>query len=364
MKKTELRLLVKDFVYDTFKKPIHELNVILYEWWFSQGGRMPAFMNLDEITFVTTRISYNGKMLDYDFNWYLPEELAPYPDNTVFLINVIYEYEYEREKKFIHDTFGIPYENICWARPLILKLLDAQDFQFGYAGADRIAKLFFDKYGMDISSIRYLDIGANHYLLHNNTYLFHKNRASGVLIEPNPDFRTLLETNRPGDKVLSYGCLPESMLNGNEKLKYYRTNRAGYNTFYKEGLKHFPPGVYLQEEVDVRVRSIEDIVEEYFPNRYINYVTIDAEGMGAAILDAMLSCNVIMDVIIIEMNTENTQSRKLYLKLKRLGYGMLYYGIGTSQDFLFYNKNVFKNNEINKSIKNISNRKRLYGEIR
>jgi hypothetical protein len=40
--------------------------------------------------------------------------------------------------------------------------------------------------------VQYLDIGTNHRVVSNNTFLFYRTGSSGVCVEPNPAFANLI----------------------------------------------------------------------------------------------------------------------------------------------------------------------------
>ncbi len=120
----------------------------------------------------------------------------------------------------------IPKDHIAWCRPLAEEMLIEYSDYFAAAKMDKKVEMLFDHIGKDISTVKYMDIGANNFCSYNNTYLFYRAGASGVLIEANPDFADVLRTNRPRDVLLSCGCTA-----GKQKgvMTYYKTNRAGYN---------------------------------------------------------------------------------------------------------------------------------------
>jgi hypothetical protein len=127
-------------------------------------------------------------------------------------------------------------------------------------------------------------------------------------------------------------------------MTYYKTSRAGRNTFdYKMIRKLVESGeITLLEEIEIPVRTANDVIEEFFSEKHIDYISIDAEGLGAFILESLNLTSMLIDVILVEMNPNDPKSRELYIKLDKLGYEMEYTNIGMGQDFLFYKKQVFK----------------------
>src|SRR5436190_23516274 len=91
----------------------------------------------------------------------------------------------------------------------IYKFLKAER-TYSQAGEDRILNFLFNSFGK--SKITYLDIGANHPLMGNNTYLFYRDGGQGICVEPNPKLCRLIKKLRPRDKCLNLG-----LGNGSEK---------------------------------------------------------------------------------------------------------------------------------------------------
>src|SRR5579863_2978008 len=97
----------------------------------------------------------------------------------------------------------------------------------GY-GEDRIVLGWLERhFCIDMASVRYCDIGANHPIDLTNTFLFYSMGASGVLIEPNPDLGSLLKQTRPRDALLGVGVAFDERRSA--KLKRLTSNV--FNTF-------------------------------------------------------------------------------------------------------------------------------------
>ena len=92
----------------------------------------------------------------------------------------------------------------------------------------------------------YLDIGANHPIEINNTYLFYLNDASGVLIEPDPYYINELKNTRPNDLVLNIGLGKEKKLGAD----FYIMSVRGLNTFDKT------QAMKIQNEGDYQIKEI------------------------------------------------------------------------------------------------------------
>lgn len=152
-------------------------------------------------------------------------------------------------------------------------------------GEDLIALSIFAALKIDKPS--YIDIGAYHPVVSNNTYLLYQSGGRGVLVEPNPSLTRLLRSLRPGDRVLPYGV----GLGEDTTADYYVFNGAGQeNTFSKDQadalVKEMGPSV-LKAVVKMPLRNINHILDEEFPSGGPDFFSIDIEGMDLDVLKTL-----------------------------------------------------------------------------
>lgn len=333
-----VRKLFEEYIFSISGKRVNELDIVIYGVEMQTCGGLLKYIDKD---MPIRLISYDLRNAGYIYDnqeCRLPEECMPYSENTIVLVSLLYEYQYREIQKKLENV-GITHEKIFHARPFAEELLKLCAEYYAQNRMDLKVKELFDGIKRDISEIKYIDIGANNYLLYNNTYLFYKAGASGVLVEANPDFADILRDNRPRDAVLMCGCSDSDNYDG---MTYYKTNRAGYNTFVKEiaaGYKE--KGIEIVEEINIPMYSINGILEKYFPDGHIDYMSIDIEGMGDKVLDSIDFSKYDIDILLVEMEFASDFSRNVYLKLKDMGYVSQYRGIGSGKDFLFYKYDVF-----------------------
>jgi len=162
---------------------------------------------------------------------------------------------------------------------------------FSAWGEDRIIKSWLDLKGIDPKAVRYLDIGAAYPVFLSNTYLLYKNGAQGVLVEPDPQQVARLRANRARDTVLDVGVAAAS---GRGKL--LQLTAPVFNTFsveaaekavtqsrgWKEDQRQDIVG-----EVDVRLVTINEILEEQFVSCAPHVLSIDVEGLDFSVLRGM-----------------------------------------------------------------------------
>jgi FkbM family methyltransferase len=74
---------------------------------------------------------------------------------------------------------------------------------FSQAGEDAILRFLFKDYGLPLSEVTYVDIGARHPAYGSNTYLFYCAGARGVCVDADDEFVPLFRQLRPDDDVLN-----------------------------------------------------------------------------------------------------------------------------------------------------------------
>jgi FkbM family methyltransferase len=162
---------------------------------------------------------------------------------------------------------------------------------FSAWGEDRIIKSWLDLKGVDPREVRYLDIGAAYPVFLSNTYLLYKNGGSGVLVEPDPKSVARLKEVRTRDTVLDVGVAAKS---GSGKLLLLTA--SVFNTFSVEAAeKDVSQSRDWKEDqrqdivgtVDVKLVTINEILEAQFAAGPLHVLSIDVEGMDFAVLSGM-----------------------------------------------------------------------------
>lgn len=335
-KKNMVKQLFRDYIKETFNQDAEKLKIYIFGLELQICGGILKFEDELDITLMQFDLRFTG----YEYSGHicmLPEMCIPFPNNSVVLVSCIYPYQYEKIRDQL-VKLGINHENIVHARAFAEKILNVSADFFSQNAMDEKVKTLFESIGRNISNIRYIDIGANTWLLYNNSYLFYRAGSNGVLVEANPDFVDVIKQNRPRDTAIMCGC---SDVESNDEWIYYKTPHAGYNTFLKEIADTYKSRNLEVEEIKIPMKSISSILNENFPSGHIDYMSVDVEGMGARIVNAIDFSKFDIDVILLEMDFDKDESRNLYLKLLDLGYAARYRGIGAGKDFLFFKENLF-----------------------
>lgn len=130
----------------------------------------------------------------------------------------------------------------------------------------------------------YIDVGAHHPYEISNTALFHSMGCKGINIEANPVLIENFNKERPDDINLCVGIGPKE-----GTFPFYISKYAGLNTFKKENLQYneflVKHDTGKQEKFDVEsvidlpVKRLDVIVNEYCDGIWPDFMSIDIEGM-------------------------------------------------------------------------------------
>jgi FkbM family methyltransferase len=136
--------------------------------------------------------------------------------------------------------------------------------------------------GRPLSSIFYVEIGANHPFQTSNTYLFYrKHGARGVLVEANHQLAEQLRDARPGDQVIEAAISASH----DETITFHQcaiSELSGLNVAHIESFRTNA----AVEPVTVSNIHINSFLERY-ATRPIDYLSIDVEGVDIEILEAL-----------------------------------------------------------------------------
>lgn len=159
---------------------------------------------------------------------------------------------------------------------------------YSQCGEDLIVHNLFAQAGTHQPS--YLDIGAYDPLHFSNTALLHQLGSTGINVEPHPDRIALFHRERPDDVNLAVGVAAVS-----GELTYYDFGEEKniVNTFSaEEAHKSKCRGHHLARELTVPVLTLEQIITQYWGSRFPDFLSIDAEGLDAEILESMTAMDI------------------------------------------------------------------------
>lgn len=152
------------------------------------------------------------------------------------------------------------------------------DYKISYSqnGEDILISRIFRN--LNITNIFYLDIGANHPKIYNNTYLLYLNGSSGICIEPNVTLCDKIKKNRPRDTVLNIAISDKT-----GTLTYFSFQSHLQNTFSEEeSKKSIKQGNKLIETDPVKTKTLNDIFKDL--PKMPDLVSLDIEGYDEIVL--------------------------------------------------------------------------------
>lgn len=178
---------------------------------------------------------------------------------------------------------------------------------FSQAGEDQVIKFLF--YQLKIMEPTYLDIGANHPVIGNNTYYFYSRGHNGVCVEPDPYYTDILKKHRSRDTILNIGITHDNRTEGN--LFIFPHPYSGWNTF-SEGdaeLRQKESGVQVKKAITIQMKNINEVLKDNF-EKCPNLISIDVEGMDLQILKTVDFEKYKPEVICVETITFSTNNEE------------------------------------------------------
>lgn len=154
-------------------------------------------------------------------------------------------------------------------------------------GEDLFVRSWLDELGVERTSIKYLDIGANHPSILSNTYLFYKMGASGVMVEPTPNEADLIAKHRPRDVLIRAGIAFDDRLSAT----LFQFDPSVYNTFdpseanenYKN-IKALGHPIKRVGEIEVQLMEMTELISTHFNREECHFLSLDVEGVDSKIL--------------------------------------------------------------------------------
>jgi FkbM family methyltransferase len=145
-------------------------------------------------------------------------------------------------------------------------------------GEDLIMRYLFDL--LRIARPSYIDIGAHHPWFYNNTYLFYRQGARGINVEPDPSLYAGLRKGRRHDINLNIGIGPREA-----EMDFYVMSSRTLNTFSAdEARKNVEQhGLSIVDTRRIKVQTFAQAVDTHM-GRTPDLVSLDVEGLDLDIL--------------------------------------------------------------------------------
>ena len=164
-----------------------------------------------------------------------------------------------------------------------LKHIKSINYKKSYSqcGEDLIIKFIFDS--LSITNPSYIDIGAHHPFIINNTALFYQNGSRGINIDPDPTLLDEFNKERTEDKNINVGV-------GIKKtsMELFIMNEKALNTFSKEDADNcVKEGLKIMDKKLVEILTIDEILKTYNDGKFPDILSLDAEGFDEAIIKSI-----------------------------------------------------------------------------
>ena len=157
---------------------------------------------------------------------------------------------------------------------IIKRKFKYKKISYSYNGVDLIISYIFK----NINKGFYLDIGAQHPISNNNTYLLHQKGWKGINIDLDKKNIDLFKLARPNEINLNYAV---SDINGEAALYFYH-DASPINTLSEEVSKFQKAKV--KNVKNIQTKTLNNILQDLNFNSQINYMNIDVEGHEEKIL--------------------------------------------------------------------------------
>lgn len=164
---------------------------------------------------------------------------------------------------------------------------------FSQSGEDLIIDFIFKAKSTKCSI--YLDIGCNHPVQFNNTFLFYLDGANGCLIDANPELKDEYKRERPQDVFIG---VPVS---GNgEPVEFYEFETDTVNTCDSNIAKTYMENFKIKSVKKVESFSLANISSTYFNLKNLDLLSLDIEGGEIEILESFFKSGFESKVVCVE----------------------------------------------------------------
>lgn len=168
-----------------------------------------------------------------------------------------------------------------WVVTSIRRIINARGRRsYSQSGEDLILEFLLSEQ-LEIRHPTYLDLGANHPVRLNNTYLFYQSGSTGVCVEADPRLCSLLRRQRKRDKCISGGVTP----GGTGDAEFFVMSVNQLSTFSAEHAYRLSNSgtCQIQEVLSIPLLSVNEIIRDHC-GVCPNLLCIDIEGLDEVVL--------------------------------------------------------------------------------
>ena len=225
------------------------------------------------------------------------------------------------------------------------KKIKSKKNYYSYGGIDIIVDYIFK----DKKRGFYIDVGCQHPISNNNTYLLHKKGWRGINIDLDSENIKLFKYEREGDYNFN-GAISSQI--GESDLYFYH-NKSPINTLVKKVSVH--RNAKVKEVKKVKTTTLDSVIEQSpFKKNKFDFLSIDVEGSELEVLKGFDLKKYSPNVIVIEyldlstkmleiknLNIDNVLNSELYRFMKNNNYSFVNW---LHADLVFFN-NAFKDKQ-------------------
>ena len=172
-------------------------------------------------------------------------------------------------------------------------------------GVDLLLDLFFKS--LKIKKGIYIDVGCNHPIFNNSTYILYKNGWSGINIDLDFHFIDLFNYFRPNDLNKQVAC---SDTEGEKELYFYH-NKSALNTLSKEAYEL--RNAEIEQVKKVNATTLNNIIESSkYKNNKINFLSVDVEGHEMSVLNGFDIEKYSPDIVVVEYIDLSIKKEEFY----------------------------------------------------
>lgn len=181
----------------------------------------------------------------------------------------------------------------------------------------------FDTLG--IKNPSYMDVGACHPFRGSNTELFYSHGCRGINIEANPNLLTAFHEYRPQDINLNAGIGAKPGL-----MKFYLCNNIYRSSFKEEMIRkamktHPEKNLSITGMIDIPVKTLNSIIQEYNQDIFPDFLDLDIEGMDKEVLAGCDFSKHSPLIICVEITSDQMPELNKILAGKKTEYGEGYF---------------------------------------
>lgn len=233
------------------------------------------------------------------------------------------------------EVYNIPIEKIDVLFYELLKKEGPEVTFFGETNEDAALLLLFNKLNLPIEDVRYLEIGTNDPVRHNNSFSLYRAGARGVLVDAFPTVGLLAQKVRPEDKFINCAVSDVS----GENVVFYACESSAYSSLDEAHHKQYenqrPNEV---KEISVPLIGINELIG--MCDEKPNVILCDAEGFDEKIVMGIDYSKNDIAVVMLETDHSGPDGVDMVSFMKDEGF-KLYASI--KQNDIYYNTSYINN---------------------